>query len=61
MFKWWCQYSSWFGRLEADQHVCKLQLLGTAPHLSTLRLSDVITCDEISQAFPLRSCLLQRG
>ena len=28
-------------------------LLGTAPHVSTISLPDVTTCDKISQAFPL--------
>ena len=37
----------------------ELLWLGTAPHVSTLRLPDVIARDQISQAFPLRVCILQ--
>ena len=31
----------------------------TAPHVSTTCLPDFIVCDQISQAFPLRMCILQ--
>jgi len=32
---------------------------GTTPGVSTLCLPDVTACDQISQAFPLRICILQ--
>ena len=39
----------------------KLELLwlDTAPHVSTVCLADVITHEQISQAFPLNICILQ--
>jgi len=36
----------------------QLLLSGTAPHVSPMCPPDVTTCDEISQAFPLRICIL---
>jgi len=39
----------------------KLELLwlDTGPHVSTVCLADVITHEQISQAFPLHICILQ--
>ena len=41
-----------------DVHV-ELLRSGTAAHMSAICLPDVITHDQISQALPLRICILQ--
>jgi len=62
---WYCeQRTAWLlpcecsGFQPSDGHYKKglrNTLLGTTPHMST----DVTTCDQISQAFPVRTCILQ--
>jgi len=37
----------------------ELLLFGTVPCVSTLCLPDVTTCDQVSQAFLPRTCILQ--
>ena len=55
-----CQYSSLFGRFEADQRKLReLRRLGIALCVSTFCLSNVIVCDWISQALPLHFGILE--